>query len=156
MSSVHLRMHCFLAIRMLHKKLGQNVSPQTIPQCSSTQPDPVPRRTLKWPFEYQDRISVPFSLRGRFVTSLPDEFYERASEASLRLAANKSPCGCYFHLRARRFLKKKKEKEKIIIIIIENRGLMDRLWSISRRSLLTGKTYAYLSDVCCSLTKLRK
>lgn len=112
MSSVHLRMHCFLAIRMLHKKLGQNVSPQTIPQCSSTQPDPVPRRTLKWPFEYQDRISVPFSLRGRFVTSLPDEFYERASEASLRLAANKSPCDCYFHLRARPFLQKKKEKEK--------------------------------------------
>ena len=42
-----------------------------------------------------------------FVTSFPDEFYERASEASLRLAANKSPCGCFFHLRARRFLKKK-------------------------------------------------
>lgn len=50
--------------------------------------------------------------------------------------------------------KKKKKKKKVIII--ENRGLMDRLWSISRRSLLTGKTYAYLSDVCCSLTKLRK
>ena len=89
-----------------------------------------------------------------FVTSFPDEFYERASEASLRLAANKSPCGCFFHLRARRFLKKK--KNKIIIIIIENKGSTDRLWSISSRSLLTGKTYAYLSDVCCSLTKLRK
>ena len=100
-------------------------------------------------------MSVPFSLSEVVCYFFPDEFYERASEASLRLAANKSPCGCFFHLRARRFLKKKKNNKKKIVII-ENKGSTDRLWSISSRSLLTGKTYAYLSDVCCSLTKLRK
>ena len=38
---------------------------------------------------------------------------------------------------------------------MENKGSTDRLWSISSRSLLTGKTYAYLSDVCCSGNEFR-
>ena len=57
-------------------------------------------------------MSVPFSLSEVVCYFFPDEFYERASEASLRLAANKSPCGCFFHLRARRFLKKKNKIKK--------------------------------------------